>query len=230
MSLINLKNTESAQIDLPGVGRVSIFVHNDTIYVKKDDGTVAAVGTDVVIYSAIEPELPSPYAFWLDENDVLRLNKANSEWIVIGGVGQLVDLTDVDTTNLSNGRFLQAVEGYYGEYTFVFVDGVGGISNIQDADDVDTTDIATGKMIEVEEVGGNFVHKYVVKPTGGGSNIRLSETFYAPTYTSYLGFAPSGSLETEAVWTITKRVGSENGTILSNVQTENVKWSERNLL
>lgn len=65
---------------------------------------------------------------------------------------------------------------------------------------------------------------------GGGTNIRRSETFYAPSYISYLAFAPDGSLETDAVWTITKRVGSSDGTIVSNVQYFNKKWTERGLL
>ena len=60
--------------------------------------------------------------------------------------------------------------------------------------------------------------------------IRRSETFYAPSYISYLGFAPTGSLETDAVWTITKRVGSADGTIVSDVQYLLKKWTERNLL
>lgn len=74
---------------------------------------------------------------------------------------------------------------------------------------------------------------YSNPPSGGGSGVvyeRKSETFYAPSYTSYLAFAPSGSLETEAVWTITKRVGSADGTIVSNVQYVNKKWTERELL
>jgi hypothetical protein len=60
--------------------------------------------------------------------------------------------------------------------------------------------------------------------------IRRSETFYAPSYISYLGFAPKDSLESNAVWTITKRVGSADGTIVSNVQYVNKKWTERGLL
>ena len=73
-------------------------------------------------------------------------------------------------------------------------------------------------------------------PVQGGStpvstgNIRRSETFYDPSYISYLAFAPDGSSESDAVWTITKRVGSADGTIISNVQYLLKKWSERNLL
>jgi hypothetical protein len=67
-------------------------------------------------------------------------------------------------------------------------------------------------------------------PPASVGNIRRSETFYAPSYISYLGFAPDGSAESDAVWTITKRVGSADGTIISNVQSFNKKWTERGLL
>lgn len=86
---------------------------------------------------------------------------------------------------------------------------------------------------------GNMQTKAVIiqpiytNPPGGGGGVvydRKSETFYAPSYTSYLGFAPKNSLETEAVWTITKRVGSADGTIVSNVRYVNKKWTERGLL
>lgn len=74
---------------------------------------------------------------------------------------------------------------------------------------------------------------YTNPPGGGGGGVvyeRKSETFYAPSYTSYLAFAPAGSSETDPVWTITKRVGSADGTIVSNVQYVNKKWTERELL
>lgn len=70
----------------------------------------------------------------------------------------------------------------------------------------------------------------VIGSSNGGHYIRLSETFYAPSYISYLGFAPKNSLESNDVWTITKRVGSADGTIVSNVQYVNKKWTERGLL
>lgn len=84
-------------------------------------------------------------------------------------------------------------------------------------------------------LSGNFpVTKKITQPIyvnpTSQSYTRLAETIYEPDYVSYLGFATAGSSEDSAVWTITKRVGSEDGTILSNVKFFNKKWTERNLL
>jgi hypothetical protein len=64
---------------------------------------------------------------------------------------------------------------------------------------------------------------------GGVSYIRRAEVIVA-TWTSYYAFAPAGSLETDAVWTITKVVDSADGTIVSNVKYLLKKWTERGLL
>ena len=91
-----------------------------------------------------------------------------------------------------------------------------------------------GGIPEAPINGNQYARKNAgwVEISGGGGTVyeRKSETFYAPSYISYLAFAPQGSLETDAVWTITKRVGSADGTIISNVQYLLKKWSERNLL
>lgn len=87
----------------------------------------------------------------------------------------------------------------------------------------------TGNMLKKATV----IQPIYTNPPGGGGGVvyeRKSETFYAPSYTSYLGFAPKNSLETDPVWTITKRVGSADGTIVSNVRYLNKKWTERGLL
>jgi hypothetical protein len=87
----------------------------------------------------------------------------------------------------------------------------------------------TGNM----QTKSTVIQPIYTNPTGGGGGVvyeRKSETFYSPSYISYLGFAPSGSSESNAVWTITKRVGSADGTIVSNVQSFNKKWTERGLL
>jgi hypothetical protein len=87
----------------------------------------------------------------------------------------------------------------------------------------------TGNM----QTKSTVIQPIYTNPTGGGGGVvyeRKSETFYSPSYISYLGFAPSGSSESNAVWTITKRVGSADGTIVSNVQSVNKKWTERTLL
>jgi hypothetical protein len=99
-------------------------------------------------------------------------------------------------------------------------------------------DIVTivSRNLENDLVGNVPPNATVIQPIyynpSGGEVVyeRKSETFYAPSYISYLAFAPTGSLETDAVWTITKRVGSADGTIVSNVQYFNKKWTERGLL
>lgn len=113
------------------------------------------------------------------------------------------------------------------EYGMVTV--LNGIQSIQDATDVDTTAIADDKILVAKAITGGFKHVYEDKPTGGVSIIRRSD-YISADRKSYLAFAPTGSLETDAVWTITKRVGSADGTIVSNVQYVNKKWTERELL
>ena len=89
----------------------------------------------------------------------------------------------------------------------------------------------TGNM----QTKATVIQPIYTNPPGGGSGggvvyERKAETFYSPSYISYLGFAPEGSLESDDVWTITKRVGSADGTIVSNAQYFNKKWTERTLL
>lgn len=46
----------------------------------------------------------------------------------------------------------------------------------------------------------------------------------------YQAFAPQGSAENEAVWTIYKIVTLATGGVVSNTEFTNKKWTERNLL
>ena len=46
----------------------------------------------------------------------------------------------------------------------------------------------------------------------------------------YQAFAPQGSAENEAVWTIFKIVTVETGGVVSNTEFTNKKWTERNLI
>ena len=65
---------------------------------------------------------------------------------------------------------------------------------------------------------------------GSGGGIFIRRSFFVPPFTSYRGFAPENSLETDAVWTITKTVENANGTIFSNEQVFNHKWTEINTI
>jgi hypothetical protein len=56
---------------------------------------------------------------------------------------------------------------------------------------------------------------------------RLVETCYAPTWTSFFGFAPVGSAQDVPVWTITKQVSSASGVISEKTITINYKWTDR---
>ncbi len=135
MSQLNLKNIEAAQINLPGIGRVALFFENDTAYVKKDDGTVAALSTDVVSFAGEEPALPSPYAFWYHD-DVFYINDGNTEWVAVGGVTELVNLTDVDDTDIGDDKILVYKDG---TNEFVFEDKPTGAELDHFEEDQDVT-------------------------------------------------------------------------------------------
>lgn len=85
----------------------------------------------------------------------------------------------------------------------------------------------TNVTLDVDLVNETITINSTVTPTV--TYIRRSD-YISADRKSYLAFAPSGSLETDAVWTITKRVGSADGTIVSNVQYFDKRWTERGLL
>ncbi len=159
MSQLNLKNIEAAQINLPGIGRVALFFENDTAYVKKDDGTVVALATDVVSFAETEPALPSPYAFWYHD-EVFYINDANTEWVAVtGGVTELVNLTDVDTTDIGDDKIL-----VYKEATneFVFEDKPTGaeLDHFEESQDV------TKNQWKAKGTGDNYDIELVPKGNG----------------------------------------------------------------
>lgn len=88
----------------------------------------------------------------------------------------------------------------------VWLDGGGG--------SIFTDETLTGDGTEADPLG---VVRYIGKA-------------YYESLISFIGFAPVGSLEAEAVWTVTKIVANIIGEVVSSVQTENVKWTEINLL
>lgn len=70
------------------------------------------------------------------------------------------------------------------------------------------------------------------KDSGGAkllTYLRLTDIVMA-TYTYYTGYAPSNSLETDEVWTITKIVSDEEGVVASKVKYYNRAWTDRGTL
>ena len=93
--------------------------------------------------------------------------------------------------------------------------------------EVELTETYTGNLAgAVTQKEANDIFDALV----GGGGIFIRRSFFAPPFTSYRGFAPENSLETDAVWTITKTVENANGTIFSNEQVFNHKWTEINTI
>ena len=76
----------------------------------------------------------------------------------------------------------------------------------------------------------NLNQTITINSSGGTSAIIRRSDYVLVERKSYLGFAPSGSLETEAVWTIWVTITNSSGEVVSNTQYINKKWTERNLL
>lgn len=73
---------------------------------------------------------------------------------------------------------------------------------------------------------------YVDDHGGGGSGdvyIRTSD-FVSSAFTSYQGYAISGSSQSDPVWVITKIVSNLSGSIVSSNQYFNQSWTNRYLL
>ena len=63
----------------------------------------------------------------------------------------------------------------------------------------------------------------------GGGTVYIRRADY-DTLVSYNGYAPLGSLESDAVWTITKITSDAYGNVISSVQTEDWAWTNRTAL
>jgi len=118
---------------------------------------------------------------------------------------------------------------------------------------IDTTSVAGKIIINYTGSGGGLSFSDLVNILQEGDNIELdvdttNETItinstVTPTVTyirrsdyvlldrkSFIGIAVSGSLETDAVWTIWVTITNTAGEVVSNTQYTNKKWSERGLL
>ena len=94
--------------------------------------------------------------------------------------------------------------------------------------EVNLTETYTGNLAgATTQKGANDILDALV---GGGGGIFIRRSFFAPPFTSYRGFAPENSLETDAVWTITKTIENANGTIFSHEQVFNHKWTDINTI
>jgi hypothetical protein len=76
-----------------------------------------------------------------------------------------------------------------------------------------------GKLVVIDKNG-------VVKTVGGGSGPTTGYIRRNAMYSNvdYCGFAPIGSVESDAVWTITKIIVAVNGTVTTSV-FNNVTWT-----
>ena len=185
-----------------------------------------------IIISPTAPAFPTNKSIWIDSDDTtisFQYKEGNNAvWVSFGelSIENITDLADVDSTDIGVGKILQiAADGFTHEYVELLISSITGL-----------TDALAGKQAtlvsgtNIKTINGDSILDSGDITISGGGGLRRSETLYAPSYISYLAFAPQGSLETDAVWTITKRVGSADGTIISNVQYLLKKWSERNLL
>jgi hypothetical protein len=130
-----------------------------------------------------------------------------------GNVSIAFDVKFPDTQVIEHNNTALIQGGAADEYYHLSLEEYNNVQNL----------VSDGSGLTFLSDDGTYVE------VGGTSYIRKSETIPA-TYISYLGYAPAGSLETDAVWTITKIVDSASGVVISKVQTPNWQWSNRSAL
>ena len=75
-----------------------------------------------------------------------------------------------------------------------------------------------------------YLNWLIANFVNGGSTDTSSRVSAIDGLIWYGGFAPEGSLESEAVWTITKLTTTVIGDVDSSTTVTNWKWTERNLI
>jgi hypothetical protein len=142
----------------------------------------------------------------------------------------------------NNGTHIQW--RYVGDIAWTNLVSIISITGPAGANGTDGTD---GREIELQNTGVYIQWRYVGDiswtnlisiasitgpqgPAGVDAPIFDKRTEWVSLVLMYQGFAPQGSAESDAVWTIYKIVTLATGGVVSNTEFTNKKWTERSLL
>ena len=98
------------------------------------------------------------------------------------------------------------------------------VSGCQSVEDINGTLFTSQLAARAEMVGGGG------GGGGGVSNIRKFAMDSVDELICYCGYAPVGSAEDSAVWTITKIVTTVIGGVDNSTTVANLKWTEREII
>lgn len=147
-----------------------------------------------IVISDDAPAFPTSKSIWIDSGDMtlsFQYGYGNSAvWVSFGdlSIQEIIDLADVDPTDIGDGKVL-VYNGITGKHEYKVIS-----AKLATLDDVNDTNIAIGKILQVGADG--ITHEYVDMPSGG-----LDKTFQTLTYAAQI--VTDGSISVNSVVVLT---------------------------
>jgi hypothetical protein len=154
-----------------------------------------------IVISDDAPLFPTSKSIWIDSGDMtlsFQYGFGNSAvWVSFGdlSIQEIIDLADVDPTDIGDGKVL-VYNGITGKHEYKVIS-----AKLATLDDVNDANIAIGKTIQVGADG--VTHEYVDMPSGG-----LDKTFQTLTEAATITFDAATSVNGSVILTASRNAAN----------------------
>ena len=163
-----------------------------------------------IVISDDAPSFPTSKSIWIDSGDMtlsFQYGYGNTAvWVSFGdlSIQEIIDLADVDPTDIGNGKVL-VYNSITGKHEYKVIS-----ATLSTLNDVDDTDIGDDKILVYNSTSGK--HEYQDKPSGG-----LDKTFQTLTEAPTITFDASISVNGSVTLTASRILGNITNAVAGEI-------------